>query len=91
MMLMLVHHDATLLGMRTTVTLERDVAAAVDQLRRREGIGVSEALNRLVRAALVEPSKREPFRQRTVSAGRFLVDVSNVHDAIEAVEGPDYK
>lgn len=77
--------------MRTTVTLERDVAAAVDQLRRREGIGLSEALNRLVRAALVEPSKREPFRQRTVSAGRFLVDVSNVHDAIEAVEGPDYK
>jgi hypothetical protein len=32
--------------MRTTVTLERDVAAAVDQLRRREGIGMSEALNR---------------------------------------------
>ena len=38
--------------MRTTVTLEKDAAAAVESLRRREGVGVSEAINRLIRAGL---------------------------------------
>ena len=38
--------------MRTTITLDRDIAAAVEQLRREEGIGPSEALNRLARAGL---------------------------------------
>lgn len=77
--------------MRTTVTLAKDVAAAVDQLRRREGIGVSEALNRIARAGLAAPSPRQLFRQRTASMGPFLVDVTNIHEALEVAEGPDYK
>jgi NOL1/NOP2/fmu family ribosome biogenesis protein len=76
--------------MRTTITLDRDIAAAVEQLRREEGIGPSEALNRLARAGLSVPTKRQRFRQRTVDAG-LLIDVSNVAEAIEIAEGPDHR
>ena len=76
--------------MRTTVTLDRDIAAAVEQLRRTEGIGPSEALNRLARAGLSVPTKRKKFRQRTVDVG-LLIDVSNVAEAIELAEGPDHR
>jgi hypothetical protein len=76
--------------MRTTVTLDKDVAAAVDQLRRKEGIGVSEALNRLARAALASKPSRKPFRQRTFDLG-LRIDVTNVAEAIEIAEGPMHR
>jgi metal-responsive CopG/Arc/MetJ family transcriptional regulator len=77
--------------MRTTVTLDKDVAAAVDRLRRTEAIGVSEALNRLARAGLVSKGERKRFRQRTARMGPFQVDVSNVADALEVIEGPHHR
>lgn len=75
--------------MRTTVTLEPDVAAAVARLRREQGIGVSEALNRLARAGLVTPKARPRFKLRTADLGGFLVDVSNVQEALDVAEGPN--
>jgi hypothetical protein len=77
--------------MRTTVKLDKDVAAAVDKLRQTEAIGVSEALNRLARAGLVARSERKPFRQRTARLGPFQMDVSNVADALEVAEGPHHR
>ena len=35
--------------MRTTVTLDEDVAAAIERVRRERSIGLSEAVNTLVR------------------------------------------
>ncbi len=74
--------------MRTTVTLEADVAAAVEAARLERGVGVSAAVNDLVRAGLArgEPS-RKPFVQDTSSMGA-LVDVANVGHALEMLEGP---
>lgn len=77
--------------MRTTVTLAKDVAAAVERLRRDEGIGMSEALNRIARAGLTTRTVRKPFRQRTAKMGPFEIDVSNVADALEVVEGPTHR
>ena len=66
--------------MRTTVTLAEDVAAAVAKLRRERSIGVSEAVNELVRAGLTrERGRRRLFRQRSHDLGRGI-DVSNVAD-----------
>ncbi|MBV8083551.1 MAG: ribbon-helix-helix protein, CopG family [Chloroflexi bacterium] len=48
--------------MRTTVTLDDDAAAAANELRRQEGIGISEALNRLARAGLAKPTKRKVYK-----------------------------
>ena len=76
--------------MRTTVTLDKDVAAAVDRLRRKEGIGVSEALNRIARSGLIVKADRKPFRQRTADIG-VHIDVSNVAEALELLEGPTHR
>ncbi len=77
--------------MRTTVTLADDVAAAVEQLRQEQGVGVSEAVNQLVRTALGVPKERKPVVQRTYDMGTERIDVSNVWEAIEQSEGPDYR
>lgn len=74
------------LGMRTTVILDEDVTAAVDRLRRERSIGVSEAVNELVRAGLVIKQPAERFQQRSMRLG-IRMDVSNVADALEILEG----
>ncbi len=76
--------------MRTTVTLDKDVAAAVTQIRREDGVGLSEALNRIARAGLAVRAERKPFRQRTVKMG-LMIDVSNIGEALELAEGPSHR
>jgi len=71
--------------MRTTVTLADDVAAAVERLRRDRGLGLSEALNELVRSGLRHRPASKRFRQRTQSLG-LQVDVTDIADAIELLE-----
>jgi hypothetical protein len=76
--------------MRTTVTLDEDVAAALERLRRDRGLGLSEALNDLVRAGLRAPAPQAPFRQRTADLGQGI-DVRNVAEALELAEGPGHR
>jgi len=74
--------------MRTTVVLDDDVAAAIDRLRRERSMGLSEAVNELVRAGLrTSREKRRSFRQRSHSLG-LRIDVTNVAEALEQLEGP---
>jgi Arc/MetJ family transcription regulator len=73
--------------MRTTVSLDPDVAAALEKLRRERNIGLSEAVNELVRAGLRIPAQRSEFRQRSVDLG-VRIDVSNVAEALDALDGP---
>jgi hypothetical protein len=73
--------------MRTTVTLDDDVAAAVGRVRRERGVGVSEAVNELVRAGLTVKRQRQPFRQRTAKLS-LSIDVTNVAEALERLDGP---
>lgn len=74
--------------MRTTVVLDDDVVAAVEQLRRERSLGLSEALNELVRAGLAAPRPTKArFRQRSHRMG-LRIDVSNVAEALELLEGP---
>jgi hypothetical protein len=76
--------------MRTTITLEDDVAAAVRRLHREQGLGVSEAVNRLARAGLTVKGERATFRQRTARLG-LKVDVTNLGEALELLEGPTHR
>ena len=74
--------------MRTTVTLADDVVAAVEQLRRDRSLGMSEAVNELVRAGLAnQEQRRAPFRQKAHDLGRGI-DFDNIADAIETLDGP---
>jgi hypothetical protein len=72
--------------MRTTVTLADDVSAAVERLRKERGLGLSEALNELVRAGLSQRGKRTRFSQQSHALG-LKIDVTDVADALELLEG----
>lgn len=72
---------------RTTITLDPDTAAAVDLLRRERALGVSAAVNELVRRGLTARDAAPPFRQRT-SQGHPRLDMRNIAEALEALDGP---
>lgn len=71
--------------MRTTFTLDDDVAAAVEKLRREEGIGISEAVNRLIRSGMLKPVKRHRYRHRSTDLG-IKVDVSDIGAVLELLD-----
>ena len=74
--------------MRTTLTLADDVVAAVERLRRERAIGMSEAVNELVRAGLItRDTPSTPFRQKSHDLGRGI-DFDNIADTLETLEGP---
>lgn len=76
--------------MRTTVDLDSDTAQAIDQLRREHGIGLSEAVNTLVRRGLLPRPDTGAFQQQTRSLG-VKIDVSNVAEALDVLEGADHR
>ena len=73
--------------MRTTIILDRDVAQAVQRLRRQRGLGLSEAVNELIRSGLREKVPRRTFRQRVHGLG-LRIDVRNVAEALDLLDGP---
>ena len=77
--------------MRTTITLERDTAAAIEHVRRQRGIGLSEAVNELIRKGLLYVPEREPFAQKTYTLGPALVEITNVSEALAQAEGEDWR
>jgi len=74
--------------MRTTVVFDDDTAQAVQQLRQERGLGVSQAVNELIRRGLLPRPDSGPFRQRTRALG-LRVDVSNTAVTLENLEGAD--
>jgi len=74
--------------MRTTVEFDDDTAKAVEEFRRELGVGVSDAVNGLIRRALLSRPPVPPFRQRTQRLG-IKIDVSNVAEALEVLDGAE--
>lgn len=72
--------------MRTTVEFDEDTSKAIEDLRRELGIGVSDAVNELIRRGLLPRSLTTPFHQRTRRLGT-KIDVSNIAVALEDLEG----
>jgi hypothetical protein len=72
--------------MRTTVEFDQDTAKAVEDVRRELGVGVSEAVNELIRRGMLPRNEVAPFEQRTRRLG-LKIDVSNVAQALEDLEG----
>jgi hypothetical protein len=73
--------------MRTTITLDDDVAAVVDRLRRTRNQTLKEVINEALREGLkrtAQPRGKRPVpRTRTVDLGRCLLD--NVDDVAEVL------
>ncbi len=74
--------------MRTTVTLDDDIAVAVERLRRELGLGTSAAVNALARQGLARKS-RPPgsFTQRVSSLGPGRIPLDDVAGALDLLEG----
>lgn len=78
--------------MRTTVTLDEDIARAVEQLRRERGLGTSAAVNELARRglAVTDPGRGE-FRQTVSAMGRPRVPLDDVSAALDLLEGEAHR
>jgi hypothetical protein len=79
--------------MRTTITLDDDVAAKLTTLARRSGRAFREVVNETLRRGLARPSNspsRTPFavNARDLGARRPGLALDNVADLVEQVEGP---
>lgn len=73
--------------MRTTITFDDDTRAAIERLRRERSVGLSEAVNELIRAGMGRRRDRRPFEQRSRPLG-LRIDVANVAEALEELDGP---
>lgn len=71
--------------MRTTFTLEPDVAAEVERLRRSDGLGISEAVNRLIRQGMAAPVRRNDYVHKSADVG-VKIDVSNIGDVLDTLD-----
>jgi hypothetical protein len=82
--------------MRTTLTLEPDVAARLEAAMRQRKRSLKAVVNEALRLgleAMREPrQKREAFRTRGFSLGPSLVgSLDNVEEVLSRVEGDDHR
>jgi hypothetical protein len=82
--------------MRTTLTIDDDVAARLERLRRSRSTSlkdlVNEALRRGLREMEARPKKREPFRTQPIEGIKPLFDnLDNFAEALAYAEGEGFK
>ncbi|MGY3031818.1 Arc/MetJ family transcription regulator [Bradyrhizobium sp. USDA 4354] len=81
--------------MRTTLTIDDDVAAQLKRLRRNGDLKfrdlVNEALRRGLRDMNRAPRNREALRTRTFDMGKPLINIDNVAEALSHLEGEGFK
>jgi hypothetical protein len=82
--------------MRTTLTIDDDVAALLERLRKNRDASlkdlVNEGLRRGLREMAARPKPREPFRTRSVSLGRVrMAGVDNIGEALATAEGEPFR
>jgi len=82
--------------MRTTLTIDEDVATQLKRLQRSREASLKELVNDALRRGLRDmataPPKGKPFRTQTFNAGKPLIDdIDNVAEVLAVVEGDAYK
>ena len=82
--------------MRTTLTLDDDVAAALERLRKSRNASLKDLVNEALRRGLQDmgnrTKRRERFRTRAVAL-RYLdvAGLDNIAEALAIAEGEAYK
>lgn len=74
--------------MRTTIGLDPDVEAAVDRLRRDEGLGLSEAVNTLARRGMVTSRQGDRYTTTSRSMGA-RIDITNIGEVLDLLDQDD--
>jgi len=76
---------------RTTLTLDEDVASLLNREVRRSGESFKQVVNRFLRLGLTASKQptRKPFRVKPLNLG--LPPFEKVEELLEYLEGPDYR
>jgi Ribbon-helix-helix protein, copG family len=82
--------------MRTTLSLDDDVAAQLERLRQSSKVSFKELVNNALREGLRQmsapPAKRKRFEMMTADLGEcYLPNLDNIGEVLAAIEGEDYK
>lgn len=80
--------------MRTTLTLDEDIAAKLKEEMQRTGRPLKQVVNETLREALTRSPKKKlpPFRVKTRKLGHYPgLDYDNIGVLLEQVEGPFHK
>jgi hypothetical protein len=78
--------------MRTTLTIDDDVAAELERLRRARDSKLKDLVNEALRRGLREigtpPTPKKPFRTEPLQSGPLLVaSIDNIAELLAEVEG----
>jgi len=82
--------------MRTTLTLDKDVAVALERLRKTRKASLKAVVNEALRQGLghmaAPPPARRAMRTRAVSLGRCLAgNIDNVSETLAIAEGESFR
>jgi len=82
--------------MRTTLTIDPDIAIELERLRRERKANFKALVNEALRCGLREMNKpsrrRKPVRTRSFDGGRLLVrSIDNIGELLAEVEGEWYR
>jgi hypothetical protein len=82
--------------MRTTLTIDDDVAVLLERLRKTRNENfkavVNEALRRGLREMTAPKKQRQPFRTQVVSLGRLrIASIDNIAEALAIAEGEGFR
>ena len=78
------------------MTIDDDVAAELDHLRRVRDVGLKEIVNDALRRGLREmtaaPKRKKPFRTQPLDSGPLLVaSIDNIAELLAEVEGEAFR
>jgi hypothetical protein len=82
--------------MRTTLTIDDDVAAELQRLRRARDASFKDLVNDALRLGLQQmtdrPRPQKPFRTPSFDPGRVLIDnVDNIAEVLALIEGDAFR
>lgn len=82
--------------MRTTLTIDKDVAVQIERMRQEENVSLKEVVNRLLRQGLQAGTDKKPrtqtIRTKTVDLGRCLIgSIDDVAEALSLGEGEGFR
>ncbi len=82
--------------MRTTLTIDRDVAVQIERMRQEENVSLKEVVNRLLRqgiqAGADKKQRTQAIRTKTVDLGRCLIgSIDDVAEALSLGEGEGFR
>ena len=82
--------------MRTTLTIDDDVAAVLERVRRARDASLKDLINEALRRGLKDMTnrakRREPVRTQSVALGRIrIAGIDNISEALAIAEGETHK